>query len=129
MSETIKLPAARQPVTVEDPNTGVTTFSRPWFLFFQLVFQRLGGSTQTSVDDLTASATNVFGAEETKAQLYTLQDTESQRAEIGDLREQVAELTKAVQDLQSSDASPAELREQILEITKDIQALKQATSL
>jgi hypothetical protein len=68
----ITLPSARQPVTDVD-SAGRTYFTRPWFLFFQTVFNRIGGADSPSIADLTESL-NPEGGAETNAALYALQN-------------------------------------------------------
>ncbi len=46
------LPGARTPVVNLDPNTGLMTFSRTWFLFFQALWLKTGGAS----DDPSADA-------------------------------------------------------------------------
>lgn len=54
MSEVFRIPSDRQPFL--DPQTGL--ISRPWFLFLQGIFVRIGGATGSSTDegDVTPSS-------------------------------------------------------------------------
>jgi hypothetical protein len=115
MSDPIKLPSARQPVTETDPQTQVTMFSRPWFLFFQLVYQRIGGSFGVPNEDLGIAPFNTpqgvsfaqsgddLAQAPAPADLRLWADIAQAlelRPVVGSLQEQVAELTKKINDLQ-----------------------------
>lgn len=117
----LQFPAARQPVITTDPLSGVPTFTRPWFLFFQALYSRGGGSVGPTVTQILLDSDAGVGIEELQA--VTAQanndlllqapppldaliqgldgalNIDALRAEIGDLREQVAELNKAIQAL------------------------------
>jgi len=114
VSAPLKLPSARQPVTVQDP-AGNETFTRPWFLFFQTVWERLGGGV--GIDDdalLLAPQPQDYGA------AYAAQQDAGQ-APVWTPEQQVV-----VDQLQTELASQ---RDQIAELLKEIQALKQGYQL
>lgn len=111
MSDPIKLPSPRQDVINTDAQSGVTMFTRPWFLFFQLVYQRIGGSLGAVTDDLSPANTGYVlqavndqapgsGIAETQAFFANADQSLELRAEIGSLKDQVAELTKRFNDIQ-----------------------------
>jgi hypothetical protein len=51
MSEIFRIPSDRQPLDRD----GEVFISRPWFLFLQAVFVRIGGSTGTPTEDIDLS--------------------------------------------------------------------------
>lgn len=112
MSNAITLPSARQPVTEVD-SAGRTYFSRPWFLFFQTVFNRIGGADAPSIGDLDESLSQDDGNSETNATLYALQNevraappavpapaADLLTPELCGLREEIAFARQLIQDLQ-----------------------------
>jgi hypothetical protein len=124
MTETLKFLPPRVPLV--DPRTGL--ISREWYLFFQGLFVRAGGSVGSSTTDLSASMFEDAGTEEVKAALYKhaddmgqlppslslpaqddLQPTqqllvvfESILSELQAQRDQMAELSKVIQGLQQN---------------------------
>lgn len=103
MSEALKFVPPRVPLT--DPRTGI--ISREWYLFFQGVFDRIGGANAPTPEDLSASFFEDAGSGETNALLFTVEQALSQTppaasdvaldtllGEVSELREQVAELRK-----------------------------------
>jgi hypothetical protein len=112
MSDPIKLPSPRQPVVDIDPETKVAMFSRPWFLFFQLVFQRIGGSVGTTTDELAPVDSGQLPGSFALSDLAQGPNPDFQgnfidsvqalelRAVVGSLQDQVAELAKKFNDLQ-----------------------------
>jgi len=100
--------------------------SREWYLFFQGVFDRIGGATGASTPDIVASLFEDAGSSETNALLFSVEqalgqtpsgtvpqlDTdisqipylqfvqvEALQTELSELRETVAELKKALDDI------------------------------
>lgn len=125
MSEPLRFIPPR--VQLTDPRTGM--INREWYLFFQGVFNRIGGANGSSSNDLVQDMSDDAGLEETKAALFAVADAFGQdalvnvdlsellssqpvlvdqqtldqlQAELAGLRDQVAELAKALQDLQQS---------------------------
>lgn len=93
-----------------DPRTGM--FSREWYLFFQGMFNRIGGSTGESTSDIVASLFEDAGSSETNAVLFATEQAlsqyppiavpvsiESLSAELSAVRDQVSELVKEIQSL------------------------------
>lgn len=97
MSST-RLPAARQPVIEIDPESGVNSFTRPWFLFFQFLFQQIGGAGAMTTTDLAQGVQS--GTEELRAMMDTVTQGQDLRAEINGLRDKIAELEKTMADMQ-----------------------------
>lgn len=115
-------------VAMVDPRTGL--ISREWYLFFQGVFDRIGGSTGPSTGDNFESLFEDAGNSETNAALFSAEQGLQQLpivepptvdqldrapryedytvdvllAEISGLRDQVAELAKEVDALKQSSA-------------------------
>lgn len=54
MTEPVSVPLARTPVWETNQN-GDPVFTRPWFLFFQALFARSGGSITPDTPDAIAS--------------------------------------------------------------------------
>ena len=93
-----------------DPNGRI---SRPWWIFFQGLFDRVGGVQGSSADDLALSMPEDAGIEEVKADLYSLRNSvdvapqfnqaseikEDPSARLEALEALVSELTRQVDDL------------------------------
>lgn len=63
-------------VALTDPRTGM--ISREWYLFFQGVFNRVGGAGGTGTEDLSLSLFEDAGSSETNAALFDLGQSVSQ---------------------------------------------------
>ena len=110
MTDPLKFVPPRVPLL--DTRTGL--ISREWYLFFQGVFDRIGGANGPSSTDLSVSLFEDAGSGETNAALFTLDQALNQLpqpamlpadmllAEVSDLREQVAELKKELDALKQS---------------------------
>jgi hypothetical protein len=114
MSNAITLPSARQPVTEVD-SAGRTYFTRPWFLFFQTVFNRIGGANAPDNGELTGTSS---ADPELAATLYALQN---------ELRAAPPVVAPAPADVLTPEL--AWLREEIAVARKFIQDIQQGTSL
>jgi hypothetical protein len=96
-SSTIFFAPLRVPVV--DQNTGL--MSRDWYLFFQAMFLRIGGTNGQSNDDLLQGIPEELGAAELIANQLTATDGLAQAlADVSSMRDQLAELTKRVNDIQ-----------------------------
>jgi hypothetical protein len=111
MSNAIKFPAERQPATQTD-DRGYETFTRPWLIFFQQLYERVGGATGSGTTGIEASLFEDAGTGETNAALFTaeqalqqlpvqvlMQTVESLAAEVAAQRDLIAELTKEVDSI------------------------------
>ena len=130
MSNAIKVPAARQPATEID-DRGVETFTRPWLLFFQQLYERVGGAIGESTTDLNASLFEDAGMSETNATLFAVEDAANQAPLPVPLLPDdpllpVAQLFAAFESLA---AEVAANRDQIAELTKELDSLKQGAIL
>lgn len=119
MTEAVKFPSARQDVFYPDPQTGRPVFTRPWFLFFQSIWQRQGGAVAPDTPDLEASLFEDAGNSESFAAIFRLQQDISQappivqlieqqatlEAQISEQRDQIAELVKTINDMRQSPAT------------------------
>lgn len=119
MSLPIKLPSSRQPVTTSDGN-GQEVFTRPWFLFLQAVYERIGGAISPSTTDLAEDLFEDAGTSETNAVLFDLektvfQDPPSVSYIVPDNQSSVAVLTSLVKSLAA----------ELAEIQKELNAIKQ----
>jgi hypothetical protein len=94
-------------------------FNRTWYLFFQSVFQRIGGATGPSATDLSASMFEDAGGSETNAVLFrSIQDAgQSQQPMIVMTADAWSDLALQVGSLQ----------DQITELTKEVQGIRQGT--
>jgi hypothetical protein len=132
MSEPLRLLPPR--VAFVDPKTGMMT--RDWYMFFQGLYERVGGATAASIGDLTTDLFEDAGTSEVTALLGTLSDAMQQCPqpeqpvpqnmllfENQDLCSQVAELTKAVDGAYTD---IGQLASRIAELLKELDALKQA---
>lgn len=78
-----------------NPQTGIVT--RQWYLLFQAIFQRVGGSLGNGTDDVQQAPQQ--GGNGSLDVNTLLQAPLEYQAEIRDLRDTVAELTKRVEEL------------------------------
>lgn len=103
-----QIPSDREPWL--DP--GTQNISRPWFLFLQYVFQRIGGATSAFTDDISAALAEDSGVEELKSVFYSeiqaiqlrpieqlVQQIEVLESQLNTQRDLLAELTKEVQGI------------------------------
>lgn len=108
--------------------------TREWYLFFQGVFDRIGGATGQSSTDLTQDMPDDAGLEETKALLFTGLDGLSQGTPMAQtLGEAINQDTPmAVLPQEALSTLIAELQAQrdlIAELTKMVQAIQQGTMI
>lgn len=117
MSNALKFVPPRVPLT--DPRTGL--ISREWFLFFQGVFERIGGATGESTTDLTGSMFEDAGIEESKAFAFGVVQDLGQAPLPVQMNQDptLSELQTSVQ----------ELRDLVAELLKEVQVLKQSPIL
>lgn len=113
MSTAIKFPAARQAVIVTD-DKGQEVFTRPWFLFFQQVYERIGGPVSMGLNDIASSSFGGTGSSELNSMIFTLDNA------VGQIP--LRELMVAVDQLMTE---CAELRSTVAELTKEVEGLKQ----
>lgn len=111
----LKFPAARQPATELD-DRGFETFTRPWLLFFQQIYERVGGATGASSTDLNSSLFEDAGSGETNALLFAAEQALSQQPPDA--------LVAVVESLL---AEVSAQRDQIAELQKDLDAIRQGT--
>lgn len=126
MSLPLKLPSARQPVTLADPN-GNETFTRPWFLFFQAVWERLGNGGAIINEEALALAP----ASITPTDVDSLESMAPVRSDQVAIMESLTPVwypdqLVVIEQLQTELSSQ---RDQIAELLKEIQALKQGYQL
>lgn len=117
MTDAVKFPSARQDVFYPDPQTGRPVFTRPWFLFFQAVWQRQGGAVAPDVPDIEGSLFEDAGTSEVWAALGTLEQGIGQAPVVQQLVEQQATLQ----------AQLDEQRDKIAELMKTIDDMRQTT--
>ena len=112
MSESLRFIPPR--VQLTDPRTGM--ISREWYLFFQGVFNRVGGANGASSTDIVASLFEDAGSSETNAMLFELEQAAGQYPTLQPLTiEQVLQ------------AEISELRDTVAELKKDLDAIRQGT--
>jgi len=113
----IKFPAERQPATQTD-DRGFETFTRPWLLFFQQVYERVGGAIGSGIPGVEASLFEDAGTSETNAALFSVEQALQQQP--------VQILIEAVERLA---AEVAAQRDSIAELTKEVDSIKQGTMI
>lgn len=126
MSTALKFMPPRVPLA--DPRTGL--ISREWYLFFQGVYDRIGGADGPSTTDVSGSLFEDAGSGETNAMLFTLEDELKQAPPYEPLPADQDQAPRY--ELYTLEALTTELnglRELVSELTKEVEALKQATSL
>ena len=116
MAAALSFVPARVPLV--DLRTG--HISREWLLLLQGLFERVGGPLGSSTTDLTTSAFEDSGIEETKAQLYALRD------ELGALPPVVM---LPADEWMAMQQQAAELAAQVAEMGKQIDALRQVSGV
>ena len=112
-------------VALVDPRTGMV--SREWYLFFQGVFNRIGGSTGASTPDIVASLFEDAGSSETNAMLFGVEQDIQQYPTFV---EQVADIDTppAYTPIPTVDNIAAELsalQDRVSELVKELDSLKQ----
>ena len=112
MSEPLRFVPPR--VAFVDPRSGLIT--REWYLFLQGVFNRIGGATGASADDISGSLFEDAGSSETNALLFVLDQAANQLPPSPPL--------PLVDTLQ---AELSELRDTVAELKKDLDAIRQGT--
>lgn len=110
MTDPIKFIPPR--VALLDPRTGL--ISREWYLFFQGVFDRIGGATGSSTTDLATALFEDAGSSETNAMLFSAEQAAGQ-----------VPPNAAIPVVEQLQAELSELRDTVAELRKEIEALKQ----
>jgi len=128
MSEALRFVPPR--VALVDPRTGM--ISREWYLFFQGVFNRVGGADGVGTSELEASLFEDAGSSETNAMLFALeQDTGQVPPMQQGTPDSVLDQTPAryldAVDILTTELS--ELQARMAELVKEIDALKQSVLL
>lgn len=108
MSEALRFVPPR--VQLVDPRTGM--ISREWYLFFQGMFNRVGGANGDSIPDIVVNLFEDAGSSETNAARFELEQALSQTppstpistigtlsAELSALQDRVAELVKELDSI------------------------------
>lgn len=127
MATALKFMPPRVPLA--DPRTGL--ISREWYLFFQGVYDRIGGADGPSTTDVSGSLFEDAGSGETNAMLFTLEDALEQVPPDAPLPADDQDQAPRY-ELYMLEALTTELnglRELVSELTKEVEALKQATSM
>lgn len=117
-------------VALTDPNTGM--ISRQWYLFFQGVFNRIGGSGGVSNPDLEASLFEDAGSSETNAMIATVEQAFGQVPQIQapEYNQNVWQVPPSyTQEVSVLTTEVFNLQAQVAELLKEIEALKQSSPL
>lgn len=135
MASAIKLPSARQAVVELDQERQVWVFTRQWFLFFQQMYDRVGGATGEDNNSIVTSNSEDAVSSETQAMLFTAEKALQQSplppdwippdqlsAQIDAVRDSSAEQVKSIEALEQMMAN---LLSQITELTKDVDGIRQ----
>lgn len=137
----VKFPSARQDVFYIDPQSNSPVFTRPWFLFFQALWQRQGGAVAPSVPDIEGSLFEDAGGSETQALLFSLQQSLGQdplfQQDIGRVAPQQDTgqdpafqfMVEQQSTLLALQAQLDETRDKVAELTKTIDDIKQGVLL
>ena len=119
-------------VQLVDPRTGV--ISREWYLFFQGIFNRIGGATGESTTDIVASLFEDAGSSETNALLFTTEQALSQYPAVHENTVLLEGVSRALAQLppdtptvtvESLSAELSAVRDQVSELVKEIQSIRQ----
>lgn len=130
MSEPLRFVPPR--VALTDPDTGM--ISRQWYLFFQGVFTRIGGSGGVSNPDLEASLFEDAGNSETVASIEALSYATSQIPQVQTPwhdNEQAAWQVppQAPIHVDALTTEVSELSARVAELVKEVESLKQSSPL
>jgi hypothetical protein len=131
MNSPLRLLPPRVPLV--DPKTGY--MSRDWYMFFQQLYDRVGGATGPSTTELASDLLDDGGAAGLAAQIFTAVDEYRQQPstplpliagdqsnEVAGLREQVATLATQLNGAQSA---ICQLSSQVSVLLKELDALNQ----
>lgn len=102
MVNAVKFPSARQDVFFIDPQTKAPVFTRPWFLFFQSLWQRQGGAISEGTDAVAIQGVFDPQVAALAVTLAELKDAELQQALAGDNTAAVAVLRNLIASLSSA---------------------------
>lgn len=114
-------------VSLVDPKTGMV--SREWYLFFQGVFNRVGGASGESTTDIVASLFEDAGSSETNAMVFGLEQVVGQYS-VPTLVDAPQDISPAAQQLTQIDNITAELstlQDRMTELVKELDSIKQGT--
>jgi len=103
--------------------------TREWYLFFQGMFDRVGGATGASTTDIVASLFEDAGSSETNAMLFDLEQTVGQYP-LPFPPDQFQDIAPATQQLTQIDNITAELsalQDRVAELVKELDSIKQGT--
>lgn len=114
-------------VQLVDPRTG--TISREWYLFFQGVFDRIGGAAGISTTDIVASLFEDAGSSETNAMLFELEQSVGQYPPVlaQDVLQDIAPSTQQVTQIDNIAAELSALQDRVAELVKELDSIKQGT--
>ena len=99
-------------VQLVDPASGM--ISREWYLFFQGVFNRIGGASGANTTDIVASLFEDAGSSETNAMLFEVEQALSQSPTL-----------QPLSTVDTLHAELSELRDVVSELKKDLDAIRQ----
>jgi hypothetical protein len=102
--------------------------SREWYLFFQGVFNRVGGADGSSTTELEASLFEDAGSSETNAMLFELDKAVGQMPAPTQSLDPQADISPSYPQFMQVEALQAELsqlRETVAELKKDLDSLRQ----
>lgn len=129
MSDAIRFVPPRVPLT--DPRTGMIT--REWYLFWQGMFDRVGGADGAGTTDLAASLFEDAGSSETNAMLFALDQSFGQVPATAtappDEALDSAPQPQQVNTLDSITAELSALQDRVAELVKELDSIKQGTTI
>jgi hypothetical protein len=114
-------------VQLTDPRTGM--ISREWYLFFQGVFDRIGGATGASTPDIVASLFEDAGSSETNAMLFEVEQATGQYPLpfVQDIPQDVSPPYVPLLPIDNITAELSALQDRVAELVKELDSLKQGT--
>jgi len=124
MNEALRFVPPR--VQLVDPRTGM--ISREWYLFFQGVFNRVGGADGVSTTELEASLFEDAGNSETNAMLFNVEDAAGQNPQGQYPDAQTDTSQDPYQREAQVDNITAELsalQDRVAELVKELDSIKQ----
>lgn len=114
-------------VQLTDPRTGM--ISREWYLFFQGVFDRIGGTSGSSSTDIVASLFEDAGSSETNAMLFELEQAVGQypAPTTQDMFQDLSPTYQQATQLDNIIAELSALHDRVAELVKELDSIKQGT--
>lgn len=123
MSEALRFVPPR--VQLVDPRTGM--ISREWYLFFQGLFNRVGGADGAGTVDLEASLFEDAGSSETNSMVFALEQATSQLPPYSEAvcAEDTPPAYQQPTTVDNISAELSALQDRVSELVKELDSIKQ----